>query len=360
MTTMNPEVTLDHAAGLLTRWMANCPDEVQVQKAALDRYHKLFSPANLATLTQENFKNFLVFKNNRHWNGINRQPGIYADMERLRACLGILLDESIPIASRLDAILPKSGEPFIKGLSRAVLTPILMCAYPDRYAVYNRISEEALTRMGRVALKASDPFSTRYVALNDACRQIATEIRQPLYLVDSMFSLLMHGAESPLVITVAKPDGRVPPDNSEEVGPLPMQDERLLFPMERFLQEFIVSNWQKTALGHALNLHSEDGEEATEYPTDVGRIDILARDKKDDAWVVIELKKERDSDRVVGQLLRYMGWVKRHKATNGQDVRGIIITNVPDERIQYAVSVTQGIAFYTYRVSFDLQEQRMV
>ena len=39
------------------------------------------------------------------------------------------------------------------------------------------------------------------------------------------------------------------------------------------------------------------------------------------------------------------------------NVRGIIITSTPDDRIKYAMLMAQGVAFYTYRVSFDLIEQ---
>jgi len=100
--------------------------------------------------------------------------------------------------------------------------------------------------------------------------------------------------------------------------------ESQLFPLDRYLEDFLVSNWDKTTLGRTLSLHSEDEESATQYPTDVGPIDILARDRSNQDWVVIELKKGRSSDAVVGQLLRYMGWVKRHKAAEGEGVRGII------------------------------------
>jgi hypothetical protein len=52
-----------------------------------------------------------------------------------------------------------------------------------------------------------------------------------------------------------------------------------------------------------------------------------------------------------------MGWVKKHKATGNEKVRGIIITGTSDDRIKYAILVNEGISFYTYRVSFDLVEE---
>jgi restriction system protein len=86
----------------------------------------------------------------------------------------------------------------------------------------------------------------------------------------------------------------------------------------------------------------------------VGEIDILARDRSSGNWTVIELKKGRNSDTVVGQILRSMGWIRTHKAGGTEKVRGIIITGAPDERIKYAISASEGIEFFTYKVSFDL------
>jgi len=57
--------------------------------------------------------------------------------------------------------------------------------------------------------------------------------------------------------------------------------------------------------------------------TEVGRIDLFARDK-DNIFTVIELKKGKTDDEVFGQLSRYLGWCKKTKARSG-NVRGIII-----------------------------------
>jgi hypothetical protein len=353
-------MTIEEASLLLSNWLTQRPAEVAAQKAALDQYGKLFRPENIANLTEDQFKAFLLFKNNKHWTGLQRQSSIYADMDRLKTALRVLLDEAQPIQARLDKITDKSGPLYIKGLGRAVLTPILLCVYPDRYAVYNRISEEGLTRLGRNTEKATDSFGKRYVAINEACHQIAGEIHQSLSLVDAMFSLMVHGSDSPLV-SPSTSDGATVADEVGEVEPAPtttLVGDSFIFPLEKYLEDFLVSNWDKTVLGKTLALHVEDEESATQYPTDVGPIDILARDKGNHDWIVIELKKGRGSDAVVGQLLRYMGWVKKHKATGSENVRGIIITSTPDDRIKYAMLVANGVTFYTYRVSFDLVEEK--
>ena len=352
-------MTLAEASQLLTKWISAKTSDAAAQSAALDHYGKLFRPDNLPNVTEDDFKAFLLFKNNKHWAGIHRQPNIYADMDRLRSTLSVLLDEAKPIQDRLHKIADKSGPLYVKGLGRAVLTPILMCVHPGKYAVYNRISDEALTRLGRNGAKATDSFEKRYVAVNDACNQIAAEINQPLRLVDTMFSLMVHGSSS--LLDAPSTFGRQ--SESEELRDLEPDvivalDDSYVFPLEKFLEDFLVSNWDKTILGRTLALHAEDEESATQYPTDIGCIDILARDKGNHAWVVIELKKGKSSDTVVGQLLRYMGWVKKHRATDGEDVRGIIITSAPDDRIKYAMLVSHGVSFYTYRVSFDLVEEK--
>jgi len=62
-----------------------------------------------------------------------------------------------------------------------------------------------------------------------------------------------------------------------------------LFYMEKQLEDFIIANWDKTELGAKYDLIYEDGELLSQqYRTDIGPIDILARDKKSKNYVVIE------------------------------------------------------------------------
>jgi len=72
----------------------------------------------------------------------------------------------------------------------------------------------------------------------------------------------------------------------------------------------------------------------TQYSTDVGRIDILAMDKHG-GYVVIEIKKGKTGDRVVGQIQRYMSWVSEHIASGGI-VRGIIVVKETNEKLEYS------------------------
>jgi restriction system protein len=81
----------------------------------------------------------------------------------------------------------------------------------------------------------------------------------------------------------------------------------------------------------------------------------VSKDKK--RLLVIELKKGRASDKVVGQILRYMGYVKQDLADEGQTVKGAIIALEDDIRIRRALAMVPDVSFYRYEVSFRLVPQ---
>ena len=88
----------------------------------------------------------------------------------------------------------------------------------------------------------------------------------------------------------------------------------------------------------------------------MGPIDILAISKDKKTLLVVELKKGRVSDTVVGQIQRYMGYVKEDLAESHQDVKEVIIGFDDDLKIQRALSVTTNIEFYKYKVDFKLYQ----
>lgn len=89
-----------------------------------------------------------------------------------------------------------------------------------------------------------------------------------------------------------------------------------------------------------------------EYSTGVGRIYLLCEDPRGN-YVVIETKKRLTSDAAVGQILRYIGWLK--KKVNGE-VRGIIIVRESDEKLDYALAATSNIEVKYYQVRFEFHD----
>ena len=128
-----------------------------------------------------------------------------------------------------------------------------------------------------------------------------------------------------------------------------------VFALEKHLEDFLVLNWKQTELGKEYDIYEEDGElVGQQYPSDTGPIDILAISKDKKTLLVVELKKGRVSDNVIGQIQRYMGYVKDELAESNQNVRGILIALEDDIRLRRALSVTFNIDFYRYQVNFKL------
>ena len=93
------------------------------------------------------------------------------------------------------------------------------------------------------------------------------------------------------------------------------------FALEKHLEDFLVKNWKNTSLGKKYDIYELDGElVGQQFPSDTGPLDILAISKDRNTFLVVELKKGRVSDNVVGQIQRYMGYVKEDLAEPHQEV----------------------------------------
>lgn len=134
-------------------------------------------------------------------------------------------------------------------------------------------------------------------------------------------------------------------------------EDAAAFAMEKHLEDFMVENWRKTPFGNDYDIFEEEGEPVgQQFPSDTGAIDILAVGKDLKTLLVIELKKGRASDVVVGQILRYMGFVRDELSESGQRVKGVIIAMEDDIRLRRALSMVKDIDFYRYEVSFKLKK----
>ena len=121
------------------------------------------------------------------------------------------------------------------------------------------------------------------------------------------------------------------------------------FKSERDLQKHIEDNWGKIEVFKEWDLKN------SQYNMgDAGVIDLLAHHHSDPKWLVIELKKDISSDKTVGQILRYMGWVVENKADKNEEVFGLIISAYPpDKNIRLALLNTSRIEEKIYYLEKD-------
>ncbi len=147
------------------------------------------------------------------------------------------------------------------------------------------------------------------------------------------------------------------PTAPELVAADPTVEDVSTFALEKHLEDFLVANWGSTELGKRYKIYEVDGERVgQQYQTDTGLIDILALSHDGTELLVVELKRGRASDSVVGQIQRYMGYVAQDLAEPDQHVRGVIIALRDDLKIRRALAVAPNIDFYRYEVTFRLRK----
>ena len=98
-------------------------------------------------------------------------------------------------------------------------------------------------------------------------------------------------------------------DGDKVLNPSSLSSNQLLtFPLEKYLRNYLSTHLDEIEDGLKLI--------AAEYDTiDAGVIDIFCQDQ-DENFVVIELKRKIGTDKTIGQILRYMGWVKQNRKQN--------------------------------------------
>lgn len=124
-----------------------------------------------------------------------------------------------------------------------------------------------------------------------------------------------------------------------------------LVEFEDSLQSYISKNWEELPFGEDWRIYHRTHFSKGKYNTrEIGEIDLLAKHKTMSKWLIIELKKDQSSDATVGQLLRYMGWVKVNLAEENETVEGLIIAGTEDARIQYALKCLKNVSLKVYQL----------
>lgn len=316
-------------------------ERVAARDEVLQRYQPVFRPDRLKDLAEDTFRSFLYFENNKHWTGLHRQVGVLTkDMDRLRSALAVLLDEGQPLPQRFTQAVN-----MVKGMGKALASAVLLVAYPDRYGVWNSTSESALQILNIwPEFEPKMSVGEKYERLNKLFLQLARDLEVDLWTLDWIWWELVTETEE---------------DSATDVSLIMPSASEQRFRLEVHLHDFLVTNWDSTELGREWAIYSTDDDPlaGSEFPTGVGQVDILARHRTRPGWLVVELKRGRPADHVLGQLLRYIGWVKNHLAKDGEEVEGLIIAEGVDSKLLYGIRglVQPSVSVMQYRVEFHLE-----
>ncbi len=264
----------------------------------------------------------------------------------------------------------------IEDWEKEQLNKLLLAMYPyglkDAEKIVNRLKRDVLkqrslknNRLNRTETLAQLSTWCHAVAKHKGVRPYAEEISKLLFAGHVLPRLVDKSSNKPVYNAVQLLDefiAKVMRDQSVYVytvqGPTSGEDDidqtegggggfpPTTVSVERDLRKHIA--FDPTVIEQGLKLISE------EYSVDgAGRIDVLCEDNEGNL-VVIELKKGRSGDAVVGQILRYMGWLKEKQK---RSVRGIIILGEPDDSVHYAVAAAPDIEVKYYRVHFDITDE---
>lgn len=318
---------------------------IEAGDEVIARYNPIFNPNHVLNISEEEFRGYLNFKNNRHWHGLHRQgPKMCKNMPKLRKALSVILDENKQLEERLN-----EATNMVMGMGNAITTAILLIAYPERYGVWNSTSEAGMKILGIwPEFDRGESFGSRYKKVNEILLRLKDELTKSeqqfdLWTLDYLWWVM--------------------PEDSEGIEQSPTFDEDesndYRFGLEKYLHEFLRDNWDRVELSKEWEIYKEPGndEAGYKYRCSVGVIDLLAKHKKKPKWLVIELKRGQTSDQTVGQVLRYMGWVRKELAEkNNEEVDGLIIAYDYDDGLKFALREVDRVSLKSYKVDFRLHE----
>jgi len=328
---------------------------VEFRNKEQEKNSKWIKPDIIQDMDDEEFEN-KFFEYYRTGGGRQSLNQIYRDRiirnKSLKKTLLYLMDEKIDIRERINVVL--SGENHIEGLGKAIVTSILMDFDFNKYCLWNEKTMMGFDALGWEIQRKGVDAGQLYLNVLEALQRIR-DIRPDYNLTFQDVDLFLHTISATdegvdAVSTIIQGEDISDDPNLDVEGMKGME-----FAMERYLEEFIESNFDKINFGAKLELYQDEENTGRQFSTSIGRIDLLTVDHEQKEFVVIELKKGRGSDVVVGQILRYMGWVKENLAEN-YDVRGIIIVKELDERLEYSLKLMPKVNLFLYSVHFDIQK----
>lgn len=299
--------------------IGNVHEWIKKRREACERLGRHLDLENIDKLTEDDISKLLSFDENQTMEARRVKPRLVKDMGKLRDAIRIIVDESRDVKERLNEAIK------LPGMGPAVATMILFLKYPDKYPFWSSPKGTILREIGAIG-RLTGTFGDKYKEIVDAEERLSSNHGIDLTELDTF------------LWWVEKEKVRRPEEVEVEAIPFEAEEE-----LRAFLSQ------HPEAIEKGLKVVG------VEHPTDVGNIDLLCS-REDRSFLVVELKKVKDTDKAVGQLLRYMGWVKE-KLAMGYPVKGLIVTHQYDERLDYASKAWEDIKIKYYAIKFELSDE---
>jgi len=273
---------------------------------------------------------------------------IIRNVPKFRDMLAYLLDEDSPIEDRFSNVVSSSGEKHIEGVGKALASAFLMSFDLQKYCIWNNKTEMGFNVLGWGSpYQSGDDEGTKYVKVLEQLRKLRDDVGSELGFDFDEVDNFLHWIS-------AEEEGKNAVKNRVGEGSLTEAGIWLEAPEEKFVQHLIERNFDNVFAPLNLKLYDGDPDQSGAcFNTPAGTMDFLAEDKSTKDFVVIELKVGKVYDSTIGQILRYMGYVKEELAGD-KDVRGIILAEDIDDKAKYALSLVPKIEFKKYRLNIEI------
>ncbi|RLE88087.1 MAG: hypothetical protein DRJ67_03015 [Thermoprotei archaeon] len=275
---------------------------------------------------------------------------IIRNIGKFRETLLYLLDEEIPLRTRFDEVVERGGRHHIEGVGKGLASALLMDFNIEKYCLWNNKTIMGLGKLGELVgatlVAKRGTAGERYEKTLKVLRFLRDEVEPSLNLTYDDVDAFLHW--------ISSEEEGIKAFN--EVAGLDREELEIPSPEERYISRVLYENFD-TILGEKFNLklYTEDPDnEPVEYPTEVGRIDLLAVEKDTGNYVVIEIKRNPDPS-VIGQIMKYMGWVKENLAGD-KEVKGILLADNIGKKLRYALKMAGNIKPLLYRFSLTIEE----
>jgi uncharacterized Zn finger protein (UPF0148 family) len=157
---------------------------------------------------------------------------------------------------------------------------------------------------------------------------------------------------------VAPPSAEADDDRSQRVAEAhaATSGEALFTMQPAQLRALVAERPERLEPGLAVLRDEEGTEIGVGYATPVGEIDLLGRD--DAGALVVVMVAERGSEKdLVSEVLRRIGWARKHRAEPGQEVRGIVLLDPGCEGLDYAAAaMADTVSFKTFRLTLRFED----